>query len=170
MFKYSDQPPGGLSRTYFKIIYISNALPRCSATVPFFFGGGCLGGGISVSVISAGLGGVGDLGRPRRVSAVSAVSVVSAGLCGVGGLGGLVGGVTNANFFSIFFPRGAGKRGPKASRGGRHYREFSPTKSIQKQPNRMPKPLKTIPKGCKNLLKTSPGRPSEGFEAHLGPE
>ena len=93
---------------------------RCSAVPPpcHFSGGGCFGGGISVSVISAGLGGLGDLGRPRQVSAVSAVSVVSAGLCGLGGLEGLMGGVTIANFCSIFFREALEREARRSLVGG----------------------------------------------------
>ena len=154
---------------------------RCRAVPPpcHFSGGGCLGGGISVSVISAGLGGVGDLGRSRQVSAVAAVSVVSAGLCGLGGLGGLVGGVTIANFCSIFFREALEREARRrlvasllrifAEGCGRAGTEPA-TKSIKKQPKMMPKPPKTVAQGCQNLLQTTPEGSREGFGAHLGPQ
>ena len=125
---------------------------RCRAVPPpcHFSGGGCLGGGISVSVISAGLGGVGDLGRPRHVSAVSAVSVVSAGLCGLGGLEGLVGGVTTANF----------RRRVRA--GGHRTCHEKHRKNSRKGGQNLQKPSQ---KGAKTSSKPPPGGPRRA----LGP-
>ena len=155
---------------------------RCRAVPPpcHFSGGGCHGGGISVSVISAGLGGVGDLGRSRQVSAVAAVSVVSAGLCGLGGLEGLVGGVTIANFCSIFFREALEREARRSLVGGVTIANFRRRvragghrtchgkhrknsrkggQNLQNHPKRVPKPPQNHPRGDQGGLWGPSGPP-----------